>query len=185
MGPFLERVRTVWDNLSARERMLVGIAGGTLTVALLYFAIVMPLLSVVDGAGSQSGAAEQQLQAMQRLRREYDGFASRLGTVEARIRNSRNRQNLLTLLESLANDSGVKIQSVQERQASKHDEYRETKVEVDLKNVTLTQTVSYLHNIESADRQLSVKGLRIRTRPDKSGLLDVNFTVSAFEPLAS
>ena len=49
--------------------------------------------------------------------------------------------------------------------------------------VTLAQIVNYLHQIEVARQLLSVKSLRIRSRPDKSDLLDVSFTVSSFEPL--
>jgi len=49
--------------------------------------------------------------------------------------------------------------------------------------VDLASTVSYLHQIEAAPQVLSVKSLRIRTRPDQSNLLDVTFTVSSFEPL--
>ena len=64
-----------------------------------------------------------------------------------------------------------------------NDRYRETKVAVGLQGVTLPQTVNYLHQIESADQLLSVKSLRIRTRPEKPELLDVTFTVSSFEPL--
>jgi hypothetical protein len=64
------------------------------------------------------------------------------------------------------------------------ERYRETKVEVVLKSVTLGQAVNYLHQIESAEQVLSVKSLRIRTRRDDSKLLDVTFTVSSFEPLS-
>jgi hypothetical protein len=71
-----------------------------------------------------------------------------------------------------------------EPQASPASEaYRETKVEVGLRNVTLAQTVNYLHQIESSSQVLSVKALRIRTRPDVPEFLDVTFTVSSFEPL--
>jgi len=71
---------------------------------------------------------------------------------------------------------------MEERQAGKDDHYIETKVEVALKNVTLNQAVKYLENIESANRQLSVKSLRIKGRQDRSQLLDVTFSVSSFEP---
>ena len=71
---------------------------------------------------------------------------------------------------------------MEERQASKNDQYVETKVEVALKNVSLSQTVKYLHNIEASSQPLSIKNLRIRTRPDNSQLLDVTFSVSSFEP---
>jgi hypothetical protein len=71
-----------------------------------------------------------------------------------------------------------------EPQASpSHDRYRETKVEVGLREVTLAQAVSYLHEIEQTPQPLSVKALRIRTRQEKPEFLDVTFTVSSFEPL--
>ena len=63
------------------------------------------------------------------------------------------------------------------------EQYRENKVEVGLKSVTLAQTVNYLHRLETANQVLSVKTLRIRTRPEKPELLDVTFTVSSFEPI--
>jgi hypothetical protein len=63
------------------------------------------------------------------------------------------------------------------------DRYRESKVEVALERVTLSQTVNYLHQIEASPQVLSVKSLRVRKRPDNPELLDVSFTVSSFEPL--
>ena len=75
------------------------------------------------------------------------------------------------------------VESMEPQASPANDRYRETKVEVGLKQVTLPQTVSYLHEIESTEQLLSVKTLRIRTRADKPELLDVTFTVSSFEPL--
>jgi hypothetical protein len=60
-------------------------------------------------------------------------------------------------------------------------EYRETKVQVSLKGVTLAQVVGLLNRIDTAPQMLSIKSLRIRTRADKQDLLDVTFTVSSFE----
>jgi hypothetical protein len=65
--------------------------------------------------------------------------------------------------------------------AQSNEAYRETKVEVTLKAVSLAQLANYLHRIESAAQLLSIKSLRMRTRPDKPELLDVSFTVSSFE----
>jgi type II secretory pathway component PulM len=71
--------------------------------------------------------------------------------------------------------------------AASSDAFRETKVQVVLKQVTLAQIVNFLHKIESAQQMLSVKSLRIRARSDRrtesaAELLDVTFTVSSFEP---
>ena len=176
------RAWTAFQNLSARERLLVASAGGILLFGLLCFGIVMPLLSASDRVVARADAAEQQLGALVRLRREYDDVQGRLASVEQRIR-SEARGNLRTTLESLASLATVKVESMEPQASPANDAYRETKVEVALAGITLPQTVNYLHQIETAPQVLSVKSLRIRTRPDKPELLDVTFTVSSFEPL--
>jgi len=182
MNKLWSRAWTAFQNLSARERLLVGSAGGILLFGLLCFGIVMPLLSASDRVAARADAAEQQLGALVRLRREYDDAQGRLASVEQRIR-SEARGNLRTTLESLASRATVKVESMEPQASPANDAYRETKVEVGLAGVTLPQTVNYLHQIEATPQVLSVKSLRMRTRPDKPELLDVTFTVSSFEPL--
>jgi hypothetical protein len=50
-----------------------------------------------------------------------------------------------------------------------------------LKGATLEQTVQLLYRIETAPVHLIMRSLRIKTRPDGSGRLDVNLSVSSFE----
>ncbi len=175
------RLRAVWQNLSGRERLLLSAGAIAFAVMLFFFAGIRPVVALNDRAAQRVEAAEQQLLMMNRLRREYESIDSRLASVEQRIRDNRDKQNTLTLLETLATNSAVKIDSMEERKSPDHDVYRETRVEVALKNVSLTQIVSFLHSIESSTRQFSIKGLRVKTRQDKSDLLDVNFTGSSFE----
>ena len=182
MSDWIDRLRNIWDNLAPREQILVGVAGVMGGLSLLVFVVIMPFFSMIDGARNRVQTAEQSLMAMVRLEREYAEIDQRLSLVEGRIQNQGNQQNLRTLLDNLAQNSAVRIASMEERQASKNDQYVETKVEVALKNVSLSQTVKYLHNIEASSQPLSIKNLRIRTRPDNSQLLDVTFSVSSFEP---
>ncbi len=182
MSGFWERLRATFENLSARERILVSAAGALLAIALLLVGVVTPLLGLGEGAEKQLHAAEQQLLVVKRMRREFDDVDQRLKTVEERILSG-PRGNLRTTLETLARQATVKVESMEPQASPAHDRYRETKVEVGLGGVTLAQAVSYLHQIESARQMLSVKSLRIRTRPEKPDLLDVSFTVSSFEPL--
>ena len=192
MNELLGRIRVIWDGLASRERLLVGAAGGALAVMLLLFGIVMPVLAATDRAFENAENAEQQLAMMQRMRRDWDGLHSRLDSVETRIQASRERQNLLTLLESLAQRAGVKPSSMEKRQSGESEQYEETKVEVSLKNVTLKQAVDYLSSIERTPQPLSVKSLRFKRRPARARgpgdeapaeLLDVTFSVSAFKTL--
>jgi type II secretory pathway component PulM len=181
VNELIEKAREMWRGLSPREQILIGAAAGALALSILVFGLVMPFVNMAESAVTRVENAEQQMQLMARLQRDYADIQSRLEGVEQRIQNQKGQRNIRTQLEGLAKNSAVKISSMEERQAGKNDHYIETKVEVSLKNVTLSQTIKYLHNIEASDRQLSVKSLRIKGRPDKSQLLDVTFSVSSFE----
>jgi general secretion pathway protein M len=178
---WLVRLRTFFANLSPRERILVSCVG-LLAAAMLAMAAVFELIAIGDRLDSRRAAAEQQLELMARLRREFDDVSVRLRSVEERIQGGQ-RGNLRTTLEGLAQRANVKVESMEPQASPTHDRYRETKVEVGLREVTLAQVVSYLHEIERTPQPLSVKALRIRTRQEKPEFLDVTFTVSSFEPL--
>ncbi len=182
MNELLSRLRAAFDDLSERERILVSIAGVLLVVLVFYFGVIQSSLGLRSNAQYRLTQAEQELMVMSRLRKEFDVVNERLTSVEQRIESS-TRGNLRTTLESLALASQVTVESMEPQSTPSNDRYRETKIEVGLKQVTLRQTVSYLHQIESSEEVLSVKSLRMRTRKDQPDFLDVTFTVSTFEPI--
>jgi type II secretory pathway component PulM len=182
MNKLWGRLRAAFDDLSDRERILVSVAGAIFAVLVFYFGIIQSSLGLRGDAQRRLTQTEQQLVVMSRLRRDFDDVNERLVSVEQRIQSS-TRGNLRTTLESLARDSNVKVESMEPQATPSNNLYRETKVEVALKQVTLGQTVSYLHQIESSDEVLSVKSLRMRTRKEAPDFLDVTFTVSTFEPI--
>jgi type II secretory pathway component PulM len=192
MKDLLGRILVVWEGLAPREQILVAIAGGGLSLVLIYFVIVSPIRGATENARESATLAERELLMMHRMKRDWDGLHGRLDQIETRIRGDRQRQNLLTLLESLAARAGVKPTSKEKRQSGESERYEETKVEVSLKNVTLKQAVDYLSSIERAQQPLSVKSLRVKRRPSRSKgkddqpreLIDVTFSVSAFKPLS-
>jgi type II secretory pathway component PulM len=177
---FWSRLTTAFGNLSARERMLVASAGFLTGLTLIYFALVVPVIGVGNRAAMRLDAAQTQYQVVKRLRIEYDDVQQRLRGIESRIKRG-SRGSLRTKLETLAQTSNVTIESMEPQMAPSNDRYRETKVEVGLKGVTLPQAVTYLNGIETSGELLTVKRLRVRTRADKPELLDVVFTVSSFE----
>ncbi len=182
MNDLLSRLRALFEGLAPRERLLVALAGGLFALLLAWFGVVRPIASSVAGREARVEAAKDDLEAARRLRRDLDEVRGRLAQVEGRIGRNRGA-NLFTTLETLARQSAVKVESMEPQTAPAGDRYRETKVQVVLKGVTLAQTVSYLHQIEASQELLSIKSLRIHTRPDKPELLNVTFTVSSFEPV--
>ena len=178
----IAQLRAAFANLSPRERTLVGAVGGIFAVILVWLLIVSPAQNFADRIANQVERAERDLDLTRRMRAEYDEVQQRLVSVEKRVEQG-VRGSLRTRLESLATTATVKVDSMEPQVAPAGDRYKETKVEVTLKQVDLPRMVRYLHEIESTPELLSVKALRLRGRPDKSGLLDVTFTVSSFEPL--
>ena len=183
MRELLARLIDQWTGLTFREKILTGSAGGVTIIAILIVGVIQPVVSMASNIEARVDAAEQELVAMNRLRRQFDIVNASLTKVEERIQANREKRNLLTLLESLASSSSVKVDSMEERKAQDDDKYKETRVEVRLKSVSLKDTVAYLHGIESSNRLLTVKSLRIKNRSDKSNLLDVSFHVSTFDTL--
>jgi Tfp pilus assembly protein PilO len=179
----LSRITDAWHDLSGREQVLLGTAGGLMVFAILVVGIIRPIAGYAGQVGTRVEAAEQQLVAMKRLRSQYDVVNASLSKVEQRISSNVEKRQLLTLLATLASASSVKVDSMEERKAQDDAKYKETRVEVRLKSVTLRDTVSYLHAIESSDQLLTVKSLRIKNRSDSSDLLDVTFNVSTFDAL--
>ncbi len=178
-----ERWRQVlawWTDLAPREQALVGGAGVSLVLVLLWLGLIQPVRSLVANAEARVDTAEQEVALSTQLRDELVAVSTQLRAVEERVRRG-PRGNLFTVLESLAAQSALKVASVEPQAAPNHERYQESKVQVVLKEVTLAQTVNFLHRIESAEQLLSVKSLRLRTRPDQSDLLDVTFSVSSFE----
>ena len=182
MRELWRRVTAAFEGLSRNERLLVSVAGGLLAVTLLWFGLAMPLLSAARSAADNAASAEQQVEMVRALRTRFDEVNGRLGAVEARIQGGPQGE-IFTTLEQMASQSLVKIDSMEPRTAPASDEYRETKVQVALKGVTLAQVVGLLTRIDTASQMLSIKSLRVRTRADKQELLDVTFTVSSFEKI--
>ena len=182
MRELWRRVTAAFEGLSRNERLLVSVAGGLLVVTLLWFGLAMPLLAAARNASQNAATAEQQVEMVRALRTRFDEVSGRLGAVEARIQGGPQGE-IFTTLEQMASQSAVKIDSMEPRTSPASEEYRETKVQVSLKGVTLAQLVSFLSRIDGAPQMLSIKSLRIRTRADKQDLLDVTFTVSSFEAI--
>lgn len=152
-----------------------------LLLTILWLAVVMPAIASIRNAEERVSAAERDLATADRLQRALSEIQGRLGTVENRIREG-PKGNIFTTLEDLARQSAVKVESMEPQAAPAQEHYKETKVQVVLKQVTLAQAVAFLHGVESSQQLLSVKSLRIRTRAEqKENMLDVTFTVSSFE----
>ena len=72
----LAPLRQWWRSLPGRERRLLGVAGGVLGLALLWWLALAPALGTLRSAPAEIETAEAQLRAMQRLAAEVTELRS-------------------------------------------------------------------------------------------------------------
>ncbi len=182
MNALRKKIHTFLDGLNLRERVLVSIAGGVLILSILYMLIIVPIQNGLAWSAARVEAGEQAMMQADRLVLQYEKVHTDLMAVEEAIAAG-PRGNLVTTLANLANQSQVKVDSMQPQAGASSPRYKETRVQVELKEVTLVKLIKYLFEIESAPQHISIKTLNIKTIGKKPGLLDAAFTVSSFDPV--
>ncbi len=183
------RIQILWRQRTERERWLLGGAGALLAVALFQLVVIAPLQGWVMRSDGDIARLEAELVRATRLAGDVRRLQGELSQVEERVRVA-EETNLFNLLEGLAAATKVKnqLESIKPKKPSGNELFPETRVEVSLKGVTLTQMVDFLYQIENSDRHLIIRSVRIR-RPARVGRLakkapprlDVSFSVSSFE----
>ncbi len=182
MNALRKQVQSFIEGLNPRERLLVGVAGGICALSILYMLIIVPIQNGLAWSATRLEASEQAMQVADRLLLQYEKVHTDLTAVEEAI-TAGPRGNLVTTLANLAKQSQVKVDSMQPQAGASSPRYEETRVQVELKEVTLVKLVKYLFEIESAPQHISIKTLSIRTISKKPGLLEATFSVSSFDPV--
>jgi len=183
MSEWIERLRVLIRQRSARERWLIALALCVVGWLVVRGSWVLPLQTRSRQLTLEIETRQTQMMTAARLANDVRRLQAELARVEPLITQGA-QTDLLTLLESLAGEAGLsgdQVDSVTPKPPSSNDRYPETRVEVRLKGATLKQLVQLLHRIETARLYLIVRSLRITTRGKDKQVLDVSFSVSSFE----
>ncbi len=172
------------DQRTPRERQMLAVMAGAIGLWLIYWLVLALLLNPLEASRKSVQARARALQDILIIQSDYRRIESQVAALDRMIRSGRHG-NVLSRLEMMANQAQIKdrITSMDPKSAPPNDLYLESVIEVRLKDVNLKQLVDYLFRIERASELLKIKRLRIKTRSDNPGYLDVNFRVSSFQPL--
>ncbi|OGP82089.1 MAG: hypothetical protein A2Y95_04905 [Deltaproteobacteria bacterium RBG_13_65_10] len=198
MAAFVERVNRAIESLrrqqetavdflekrTPRERQMLTFMTMAIGLFLAYWIAVGLILNPIRDTRLAIETRQLGLRRMLTLQADYRRIQSQVAALEQRIRAGQ-QGNVLSSLETMASESQIKdkITSMDPRSTPPNELYRETVIEVRLANVNLKQLVDYLYRIQSSPVLLKVKRMRLKTRSDDPGYLDVTFRVSSFEPL--
>ena len=172
------------DKRTPRERQMLALMAAAIGLWLLYWLVQGLILAPMEEAKRTISAREAALRQMQILQADYRRVQGQVSLLESQIRSGQ-QGNVLSMLEEMANEVQIKdkITSMDPRSTPPNDLYRESVIEVRLQQVNLKQLVDYLFKIENSGSFLKIKRLRLKTRSDDPGYLDVTFRVSSFEPI--
>ncbi len=155
--------------------------GAVLLTLILIMGVIMPYRNSMALMDTKISSRQRQLEKVQDLRQEYLLLQSRLAVAEEQMSASEGF-SLLSFVESVTLRVASKENLVYMRPqpVSTQGELREESAEIKLEKIRLDQLVRFLYSLESAEGNLQMKNLRIKTRFEDKSLLDAVLTISSY-----
>lgn len=176
----VEKVESLIESLSPRDRRLL--TGLVVFFLVALFAGASYLVrGVLEKSEGQIAYRTDQLLRAQDIVMESQALRSRVEAAEQSLGGEANFI-IQSFIERQAQAAGItqdKVPSIQVRSDIPGERYKETLVEVQLKDIDLDALVRFLHSVEYGARPVHVKELRVRTgRRDRAQLdVDLELTV--------
>lgn len=173
-----------YQRLSPRERLLLGLALGSLLLISLYSFVWDPLVSGRTNLEKRITLREKELGEMQQMRQHYFDLLRQLEASQGVLVRTDQNFSLFAHIQKAVESviSRDHIQSMNPTDKNLTDEYQEQSVEIKLTGVALDQLVAMLYKIEKGDPQLRVSRLNVKKRYNDPHSFDLVATVSLLKP---
>ena len=181
IDPIVSSLRTRYQKLEPRERVLT-LAGGALLVIFLGYNLVYgPIQSWQESLESRIVARQRELGDVRRLARVYSELKLDLAAAEKRTVTAGRDFSLFSVVEtSLTKSVGRnKIGSITPADKKISDDLTDYEVNVKLNDVNLAQLVDTLYDVKSLSVPVVVSNLNIKKRSQDAHSYDVEMTCSA------
>jgi len=177
----VDQVRDYLMKLSERDRKIV-IASSIAVAFLLAFTVYSAVSHSLTKKEENIQKKIENFDKIVKLGDDYQSLYGILKKIETLIKRTPPDFSLMTRLENLAKTSGIKIDSMKPKPTSPNDFYKETQVELKIRDVTLKTFVNFLYEIENSKEFLKITSVQLRPSYSKQMYLDVTFSVSTFSP---
>jgi len=161
-------------RLTRREKLLVVVLV-TFAVAWWLFAFaVRPAIDRVETLTRVIPERQSELETLRAKAGEYVALRDGFEMLHTKIASQEKTFELLPLLESLIKECGLvkKVAAMKQQVSQLEPHYCETIVEIELQNLTLSQLVNFLWQVESSKVLARTKSLYIKKNPANTDLLD-------------
>ena len=171
-------------KLNRREKYIIYGAGGLLGLLLIVQFVITPFVEKKNQMKRSLRTKKSELAEMHRLQAEHKALRTRLQLSQTSIGKRDKGFTLYSFMNQLAGQAGIKDRISYMRPTNtvqKNSNYKLSRVEMKLDNVTLEQLTSYLHGIETSKNMVTVKKLSISKKEKDDGLVNVILQVETLE----
>ena len=169
----LDTLREAWQRLSARERLLAGLACGALMLVVFRYGVVAPYLAYTAQLEERTQRDVQRLAKMQRQRDRAAAVQQRMRLLEKQFTDAYDQlvpgetatlaaAQLQERVQTFADRSGLTLVTTQVMRDKSLGSLRKTRVQMTFRGDT-PNVADFLAQVEYADWLLSVSRLDIGT----------------------
>ncbi|HEX3036197.1 MAG TPA: hypothetical protein VHT73_13945 [Thermodesulfobacteriota bacterium] len=167
-------------TVSDRDRAVLLLGGMVLLILVLYM-VYSFFSSGADKLEKRVQVAEEELAKVNSLSAEYVESRRKIEDITDSIKKEGG--DLLPQVEKILVSGQVERGSftINLRSPTSRDLYEESSVDVEIRKIALDKVIDILYKFQTTPSFLKLSKLRLQTRFDNPGLMDVSFRVSTFK----
>lgn len=182
LRPYTSRLKSRYDKLESRERLLVQLAGAVLGLFLIYNFVYLPIADWHESIETTIETRRREISDVQHLVDTYLQRKTELQEAEKSTLPIDKNFSLFSVIEksltqSVGHDKIASITPGSDRKVS--DGFTQYTVELKLQNVNLGQIVDALYGVKTLSAPVAVSNLRITRRTQDTHSFDVEMTCIA------
>mgnify|MGYP001547512953 CR=1 FL=1 len=144
-------------NLSRREKRLIQALAGVVSLLILYFFVVEPIIRYKSKTESDLKLNKNKMNQLEYIFRDYQTSKRKRTEYMSRLNNN---TGLLSLVESSAKSAGIKA-ATSERQTNIQNKYKKFHTNVKFESIDINSLLKFIHKIENSNRLLRISYLKI------------------------
>ena len=171
-------------KLNRREKYIIYAAGGVVGLLILIHFVVTPFFESRKQMQRSLQTRKGELEEMRRLQAEHEALQGKLQVSKIRFSKREKGFTLFSFLDRLAGQTGIKDRisyMKPTKTIQKNSNYKISRVEMKLDNITLEQLAKYLYSVETSKNMVMVKKVSISKKEKKLGLINVILQVETME----
>lgn len=162
-------------QLTRREHMAIGLAGGAFLLFIVFQFVVFPLVDGRARLNKRIQTREKAIVEMRELQQRYQRLNQHTGSLSAALGQREPDFSLFSFVEKRAADSEVKelIAYMKPSESMESEHFKQSQVEMRLQGVDLGKLVQFLEQVESPEQLVGINKIAIQENTKEARTLDV------------